>query len=300
MVTGANGNLGKRLVKRLLQEHEVVAVVRSNKAAETVKAQALSGEEKSRLGVEILDYTDVQALTRASQGVTNVVHLVGILKETQNASYVAAHEESCDALNDALRDSSVEHIAYLSIVGSHPAASNACLASKVRAEEILIKGRPAVAILRVPMVLGEGDYASFALRKRAQQRLSLTFRASSIEQPVYAGDVVEAIINSGAGKIDAVLDLGGPEAMTRRALTQRAAKMLGKQSTVVSLPVALGYFLASIFERISSNPPFTKAMLGVLDHDDAIESNAGWQTLGMSAPTSVDDMLAAVLTDATH
>ena len=39
------------------------------------------------------------------------------------------------------------------------------------------------------MVLGEDDYASYALKKNALSKLNFTFRKSSLEQPIYAGDI---------------------------------------------------------------------------------------------------------------
>ncbi len=296
MVTGANGNLGRRLIKNLLLEDEVVAVVRSNKAAETVTSVASSPAEKAHLTVKVLDYTDVAALREAATGCTSVVHLVGILKETAQASYVAAHEDSCEALVAATADSSVQHITYLSIVGSKATAVNACLASKGKAEDILRSAPIPTAILRVPMVLGEGDYASFALKKRASQSLSFTFRADSMEQPVYAGDVVKAIFCAAKFGINEALDLGGPEALTRRDLTQRASQASQRTTRVLSLPVGVGYALAGLLGMISSNPPFTRAMLGVLDHDDVVASEAGWQTLNIDELTPLDNMLEKILT----
>ena len=43
------------------------------------------------------------------------------------------------------------------------------------------------------MVIGERDYASKMLSQRANLKSSVTFRASSLEQPIYADDVIDAI-----------------------------------------------------------------------------------------------------------
>ena len=42
------------------------------------------------------------------------------------------------------------------------------------------------------------------------------------------------------------------------------------------------------------SPPVTRAMLGVLDHDDAVETTKAARKLGLRL-TSLDDMLRAVL-----
>ncbi|MCR9259840.1 MAG: NAD(P)H-binding protein [Pseudomonadaceae bacterium] len=297
MITGANGNLGKRLISEILSDNnsEVVAVVRSARAQHEIESLELDADKVARLEVKVLNYDDVAALTEVAQGCDKAVHLVGILKETKMANYFDAHEASTSALLQALENSTVKHLTYLSIVGSTPDSNNACLASKGRAEQLCLKHNLATCVLRVPMVLGEGDYASFALRKRAQAGRSITFRADSMEQPIYAGDVVRAVIAAGTREIDGDLNLAGPEVLSRRALTERAAAIVGGGGKVVSLPLGLGLGMAGLFETFMANPPVTKAMLEVLDHDDEVDPQAACQALGLEALTPLDDMLKAVL-----
>jgi nucleoside-diphosphate-sugar epimerase len=223
------------------------------------------------------------------------VHLVGILKATAFATYQAAHEDSCAALVEALATSSVKHITYLSIVGSKPDAANACLASKGQAEAILAAGGPGACTLRVPMVLGEGDYASGALRRRASGKNGFVFRGESLEQPIYAGDVVSAICAASTQQLEGGYDLGGPECLTRKELYQRGADLFANTPIFVSLPIGLGYLVAGALEQFLGNPPITTAMLGVLDHDDNIDPEPTMKHLGMEKLTPLDDMLKAVL-----
>ena len=174
-------------------------------------------------------------------------------------------------------------------------SANECLASKGAAEEILVRSDLRTAVIRVPMVLGEGDYASKALYDRAVKRWSFTFRASSLEQPVYAGDVVEAIVRAGKLELDDAFDLGGPEVLTRREMTRRAAAKLNRSTRVLSLPIGLGMLIAWVLAKVSANPPMTPAMLGVLDHDDDVDAGMALERLGLAALTPVDEMLERVL-----
>ena len=267
-ITGANGNLGRRLIGALSSEGSVRAIVRSERAAQTVRSQ------HPGVDVCVLDYGDSAALARALDGCEGVVHLVGIIKETRGNTYRQAHEDSCAALATAASDAGIGCIVYLSIVGSRPGSKNPCLASKGRAEQILAEGRVAAFTLRVPMVLGEGDYASFALARRARSRFALSYRAASLEQPVYAGDVVAAIGLLLREPRAGALDLGGPESLSRAELTRRAAAHLGRQPRIVSLPLGLGMAIAWVMEKLMPTPPVTRAMLGVLDHDDTISPAA--------------------------
>ncbi|MEZ5553085.1 MAG: NAD(P)H-binding protein [Pseudomonadales bacterium] len=278
LVTGANGNLGRRLVGVLrAQEVPVRALVRR---ADAVAAVGATGPD---LEVRVVDYLDAEGMRAAAAGCSQVVHLVGILKESARSLYEDSHERTSRVLVDAAAQGGVQRIIYLSIVGSTPDSSNPCLASKGRAEQILLAGQVPALVLRVPMVLGEGDYASRALRQRAGKRLNLLLRAASLEQPIYAGDVIEAIRSgiAGAGLDDVVLDLAGPESLSRGELVQRAANLLGRQTRVLSIPLAAGLALAWLFETLLPDPPVTRAMLGVLDHDDDLDPAASLDRLGI-------------------
>ena len=280
LVTGANGHLGRRLLKEL--KTPARAVVRSETAASRLE---------SHDDVRIVDYMDEEGLRLACTDCTAIVHLVGIIKEGARATYASAHEQSTQSLLVAAAHAGVERIVYLSILGAGKDSPNGCLASKARAESILLESAIPALVLRVPMVLGEGDYASAALLAKASRRVAFDIRASSLEQPIYAGDVVDAIVAGLAtdGPLG-VLELAGPRSLSRRQLIAAASRV---GTRIVSLPLGLGYALAWMLERVGSNPPLTRAMLGVLDHDDDIDPQPGAEALGIRL-TSLVEMLARI------
>lgn len=293
IITGANGHLGRRLIEALsMQGHELCALVRSTSAAEAIHRQhpALAS-----LNVGVVDYRDATAIAGWLEGTSAVVHLVGIIRETPGNRYRDAHEATCTALVEAARMANVSpHVIYLSILGSNSSSLNACLHSKGAAEEILLASGLPVTVLQVPMVLGEDDFATAALRHKAMSAVSFGFRLGSLEQPVYAGDVVAAIQGALSAPPGGRLLLAGPESLTRLELVRRAGAVLGNQPKQISLPIALGRFIVSTLERLLAHPPMTRAMLDVLDHDDQIDPNPAASRLGVTL-TPLDDMLRSVL-----
>lgn len=283
-VTGANGHLGQRLI-RTLGADGVRALVRRPAAAQHLAAA------HPALDLRLVDFLNPKAMTAALAGVRQLVHLVGILKEGRRSSYRAAHEQTTEALLQAAASAGVAGIVSVSILGAHPQAANACLASKGRADEALLRGAVPAKVIRVPMVLGEGDYAAEDLRRRARRAVNVTFRAASLDQPIYAGDLIAAIRRSldelpeGRG----AWDLAGPEVLSRRALNQRAAAVLGRGTRTLSLPLGLGMALAWFAERLP-DPPVTRAMLGVLDQDDAADVSASGLNL-----RPLDETLARIV-----
>ena len=145
------------------------------------------------------------------------------------------------------------------------------------------------------MVVGEGDYASFMLARRAANSLNVVFNADSLEQPIYAGDVVAAILAAAGKRLSGGFDLAGPESLSQRELYRRAASLAGNTSRTVSLPARLGYAIAGLLERILPNPPITRAMLEVLNHNDDIDPKFSLQALGLAEQTQVDTMLSKVI-----
>lgn len=282
LVTGANGHLGRRLLRNAPARWTTRAVVRSQRAA-------------SQLGdhpdVRIVDYTDVPRLTDACAGCDAIVHLIGIIKEGRGATYEAAHVDATGALLEAATNAAAKRIVYLSILGADVTSRNACLASKGQAERLLEDSPISSLVLRVPMVLGEGDHAAAALLANAGRRYTVAFRAQSMEQPIYAGDVIAAVIAAlEPGAPSGVMDLAGPQALPRRELTAAASRVA---THTISLPVEVGYALAAFLKVVSVNPPLTADMLGVLDHDDDIDPQPAIQGLGIEL-TGLTETLARI------
>jgi len=283
LVTGANGHLGRRLIERVLREGlagRVHAVVRSEHAASSLEPLARLGP----LDVSILDPRRAGSLAPLLSESTHVVHLVGILKQGSEARYVDAHEKTASALVEAAAGSSVRRLAYLSILGAGADSANACLSSKGRAEDILLGSELESVVLRVPMVLGEGDFATRALAARARSSvLPMVRGGASLEQPIYAGDVVEAILRAlvTPGLANQRLDLAGPETLAGRELARRAAAVLGRTPRVIGVPLLAARLLAGLAERVLVHPPLTRAMLGVLEHDDDIDPTPACRRLSI-------------------
>ena len=97
LVTGANGKLGRRLLQRLcdtVPSTPARALVRSRRAADSLADLSA----KAGFEVRVADYADTQAMVEVAQDCTAAIHLVGILKETRNNRYAAAHEQTARAL----------------------------------------------------------------------------------------------------------------------------------------------------------------------------------------------------------
>jgi NADH dehydrogenase len=280
LVTGANGRLGRSLARAVAGRRPLRALVRSERAAATLRA--LPGP--ARPEVVQVDWSDADALARAGAGCADWIHLVGILKETRSSRYEDAHERPAAALAHAAQKAGARRIVTISILGAAPGSANACLASKGRADAILLGGAVPATVLRVPMVLGPDELAAAALRARAEARFTFLVRGgATLEQPIDARDLVRALELALEADVEGcALDLAGPESLPQRELVLRVARLLGTRPRIVPLPLAAASALAWCMEKLSAEPPLTRAMLGVLEHDDCIDPEPAASRLGLA------------------
>jgi uncharacterized protein YbjT (DUF2867 family) len=292
VITGANGQLGRALLTRLAEmQHPCVrALVRSERAKKAIEAENLHPAPEIR----IVDYTRPNQMEEALSGAKCVIHLVGIIKEMPGTRYVEAHEQTCHALALAANRAGIERIVYLSILGSTPDSKNPCLASKGRAEAMLLDDRVATTVIRVPMVIGGDDAASRSLRKQAQSpSIRLIGGGRTRQQPIDARDVVRAVLAACEAEPGRHLSLnaGGPECLSHRDLVLRAAQLWNNQPKLRSIPTSIARFGVSVLERILPNPPITRAMFDILQHDDQVDPEAFCQKLGFEL-TPLDTTLS--------
>ena len=294
LITGANGHLGRLLIRTLADDASaapVRAVVRSERAARSL--DDLPAPERRE--VRIIDYRDRAGLEEAAQGCAAAIHLVGILKQSRANRYANAHEQPAQALSAACAAAGVARLVHTSIHGADPASRNGCLASRGRTDEILLASPVPAVILRVPMVLGPGDAAAEALRHQATSgRARLVRGGAALQQPIAAADVVAALLAATRPGVpgDRVLELAGPESLPHRALVERTARILGRAVTFASTPMIAARAFAWLAETLMADPPLTRDMLEVLEQDDAVDPQPAQQALGIEL-TPLDDALRA-------
>ena len=285
LVTGANGQLGRRLIERFARDGVATrAVVRSDAAAATLAKLPLEVAPE----IVVLNYSDTARLIEAARGCEYAVHLVGILKEGARSRYSEAHQASSRSLAAAADAANMRRTVYLSILGTDPNSDNPCLASKGQAEQILLDASTPVLILRVAMVLGPGDSTARIVRGEALARiLPLAGGGRTRTQPIFADDLIDAIVagtvgNPGSSDLDNLtLDLAGPVSLPQREFIERAAALHDKKPRIVSVPLGMFRGIAGLMERIMNDPPFTRAALDVINEDDDIDPTPACDRLGI-------------------
>ncbi len=250
VVTGANGVLGKALIRRLAETappaaQGVRALVRG-----PAQAAVLDG-----LPVKVLqvDYGDASSLTDALKGVATVIHLAGALQPRRGEQLDDANVATTRSAVAAAQTAGVRRFVYLSAPGAELASPNRYLRSKARAESSIRRAGFEAVVFRVPMVLGPGTPSTRTLLHLAGKRVVPLVRGGRVRiQPVGLADVVGAIQWAMAVESPPVrvLDLVGPETLTYVELLRRAAERAGRRPLVLGVPGWLAEGTAIIAGRL--------------------------------------------------
>jgi NADH dehydrogenase len=95
-------------------------------------------------------------------------------------------------------------------------------------------------------------------------------------QPVYVGDVAEAIAAAAAGEVKTgrIYELGGPETMTYRELMQRVLSEAQRNNPLLPVPAPIGKLLAAPFAVLPFPPLITGDQVELLQADNVVSEAA--------------------------
>jgi len=239
LVTGATGFIGTHTVRALRAAGlPVRALVRSTS----------NTQEMHALGAELVsgDLSEPATLTAACRGVSQIVHLVGIIREIPSqVTFERVHTEGTRVLIEAARAAGVEQFVYISAIGARPEAPARYHQTKWAAEQLVrTSGIRRWTILRPSVVFGPGDEFINLLANdlvKTPPFIPLIGGGTSRLQPVWVKDLAEVIRRVLTSPVadGRTIEIGGSEQMTLKAILETIAGYLGVRKPEVSVPVAL-------------------------------------------------------------
>lgn len=231
------------------------------------------------------DVTRADTIANAVRGADAVVNLVGSFGGDLNR----IHVDGARNVAAASAHAGVGALVQLSAVGADAAADSRYARTKGEAEAAIAGAFPAATILRPSTVFGREDrFVNLFAGMIAGLPVVPVLRADARFQPVYVGDVAQAVVAALAapGRFGGrTLELGGPEVMTMLELNRAIAHQIGRRPQFVALPDALGGLLARV-----PGAPLTGDQWKLLQHDSVVAPGAE----GLAALDIAPTPLAAV------
>jgi uncharacterized protein YbjT (DUF2867 family) len=296
VVTGANSAVGQAILrcgpKQGTTPNTFVAAVRSDRAAEQIRSQLSNGNVAVRIS-----YDDPASLDAAFQGASAVIHLAGILVERADSTYEQANVASTRSVADAAKRNAVQKLILVSATGADETSSNRYYRTKGQAEALVRASGLRYTVLRVPLLLGRSTAGAAALKRNvSRERAKLIGGGRNLQQPLYVDDLAQAAVAAATQPSVAsalTLDLVGPVSLPERELVERAARLLGREVRIGSIPKNLLSLVLAIRQRISSSG-FSRDVLEVITADTRLDPQPASCKLGIQL-TGIDEMIRSSL-----
>ncbi len=295
-VFGGSGFLGRHVVQVLArQNYRIRVAVRRPHLAAHLGPLGDVGQ----IQVVQANIRHEASMANALKGAHMAVNLVGILNETGRQKFDAVHVKGPMLLAQAAQNMGVRQLIHVSALGAGLNAPSKYARSKAKGEEVVRDTFPHAVIVRPSAVFGEEDnfFNKFAALARLSPCLPLIGGGTTRFQPVYAGDVAEAIeqILAETSEGPFLYELGGPAVYTFKELMNFVCETTGRRRALVPIPFPLAKFQA-FFLGLAPYPLLTMDQVDILKQDNVVRSaSAGVLTdLGI-APASIETRVPSYL-----
>ncbi len=249
-VFGGSGFIGRHVVSRLAARGYIVRVaVRDTEAALFLKPMG-------GVGQIVPLYAPVareDLVASAVAGADVVINLTGILSEGRKGDFYRVHEEGAGRIARMAAAAGAANLVHVSAIGADGASPSDYGRSKALGEKALLAAYPKAVVLRPSILFGPEDqfFNRFAAMAMISPVIPITGAATKF-QPVYVGDVADAIMAAAAGGKAAgkIFELGGPDVKTFRELIDYMLKIIQRHRRIIDLPVSLAKFNALFLEHL--------------------------------------------------
>lgn len=273
-VFGGSGFIGRHLVQRLAASGARVRVaVRHPRDAHFLQPMGDVGQ----IAAVPASVTRKKTIPAAVAGADAVVNLVGILYQSGwRRSFRAVHYRGAQNVARAAKEAGVEQLVHMSALGADRKSRAKYARTKAAGEEAMRKAFPEASIVRPSVVFGpqDGFFNLFASMARFSPFLPLIGGGHTKFQPVYVGDVADAIMKclTDPATDGRTYELGGPTVYSFREILELIMRETGRERMLLPLP----FWLASLeaaFLQLLPNPLLTRDQVKLLKHDNVVSGD---------------------------
>jgi NADH dehydrogenase len=294
-VFGGSGFLGRHVVRALANRGYRIRVA--------VRRPELTGylQPLGRVGQIQAVQANVRvgpSVEAAARDCDAVINLVGILFERGRQRFDAVQAQGAE--NVARAAAARARLVHISAIGADENSPSDYAQSKADGERRVLAADPQAIIMRPSIVFGPEDqfFNRFAALARFLPALPLPGGGHTRFQPVFAGDVAEAIALAvdGKAKAGASYELGGPDIKTFKELMEFMLATVERRRLLLPVPFAMMKLQAMVLQFLP-NPPLTPDQVELFKSDNIVSAAAHEQGRTLEALGLVPNSVAAVVPD---
>ena len=215
------------------------------------------------------------SVDRAVEGADAVVNLVGILAESGKQSFDSVQARGAGWVAEAAAEAGASMV-QLSALGADANSQSEYAQTKAEGESLVKAADPGAIILRPSIVFGPEDdfFNMFAAMAQLFPALPLIGGGETKFQPVYVGDVAQAVVKAVEGELEAgsTWELGGPETLSFKQCLERMLEVVGRKRLLVHMPFAIASFIGQ-FAQYLPGAPITPDQVELLKTDNVVSES---------------------------
>jgi|SRR5579872_1112281 len=295
-VFGGSGFLGRHVVRALANRgYRIRVAVRQPELTGHLQPLGRVGQIHA-MQANVRVAPSVEAAARDADAVIN---LVGILFERGRQRFESVLAEGAENVARAAAAAGAR-LVHISAIGADESSPSDYARSKADGERRVVAADPQATIMRPSIVFGPEDefFNRFAALARLSPVLPLPGGGHTRFQPVFAGDVAEAIALAvdGDAKAGVIYELGGPEVKTFKELMEFILATIERRRLLLPLPFELMKLQAMVLQFLPK-PPLTPDQVELLKSDNVVSTAAHEQGRTLEALGIVPNPVAAVVPD---
>jgi NADH dehydrogenase len=272
-IFGGSGFVGTQVVQLLAQAgYRVRVAVRRPDLAGHVRPLGSVGQ----IVPVQANLRNKESVRAAVKGAAIVINLAAIGIEKGKQRFRAVNVMGARNVAEAARDAGAGRLIQMSVLGASEDSSSLFNRSRAMGETEVLKLFPSAVIFRASIIFGVGD-DFFNMLGQLSRLLPVmpVFSGKTKFQPVYVGDVAEAIAAAveGRAKPGAVYELGGPDVLSNHKLTEMVLHYTNRKNPILPLPAAIGGLLA-IPMGLMPKPMLTADRVRLLGIDNVVSDAA--------------------------
>jgi uncharacterized protein YbjT (DUF2867 family) len=293
-VFGGSGFLGRHVVRALANNgYRIRVAVRRPELCGYLRPMGKVGQ----IHAVQANLRYPQSIAAALRNADVAVNLVGILFERGPQRFDAIQADGAEAVALAA-ESAGARLVHVSAIGADANSPSHYAQSKAEGERRVLAATPAAIVMRPSIVFGPEDdfFNRFAALARIAPALPLVGGGHTRFQPVFAGDVAEAIALAvdGAAKPGTIYEIGGPSVRTFRQLMEFILDTIERRRLLLPVPFAL-MKLQAMFAQFLPKPPITPDQVELLRRDNVVSDEARGDGRTLEALGIIPDTIEAIV-----
>jgi uncharacterized protein YbjT (DUF2867 family) len=231
LLTGATGNLGSALLRRLIASGTRVRCL--------VRDPRRLGPERVRVQIALGDLSEPASFRNALRGVDTVVHLAAAIRDQPRASIEELNAVATLRLLQAAERSGAERFVFASALGATLHSPARFFRAKALAERSVEESPLATAVFAPSIVYSPRDpWIRLLERMSLLPAMPISGSGRARYQPIWADDAAAAVMNAldgrdGSGRYE----LAGPEVLSYDDMARETLRALRRRRRLLHLPL---------------------------------------------------------------